>query len=365
MTFLTRLRRHVADASPTRRCAAGLRYGACALLIGAVAAAPAHADPLAFSADGVIEAVTTADGWVLRSEDGDVPLPFEKGADVHVQHVEATGSGWLLSATSRTDGGSRLVVVRRGPEGALAQPVPATSARVLLQPTVLADPATGEPHVIAWIEGRSPRESSVRAARWNGAGWDETVVLAPQGPGTQIALDAARLDDESVLAVWSAFDGEDDEVVWSVTRDGVSWSAPTAISKNAVPDVTPTVVAVDGGAVVAWSGFDGNDYRVWTSRFDGESWSEARRHGERGSVFPTFGPQKSAGPVLVYQQTAPAAWRVSRLDGDATEASTVSLESGKVRPVVLGVDDDGVTLRATSSDGAAKATARRVPWSKR
>ncbi|MEM8995390.1 MAG: hypothetical protein AAGF23_11425 [Acidobacteriota bacterium] len=363
MTSPTRSRRHLSPAPFARRCLAGLRYGACALVL----CAPASAEPLALSADGWIEAVPAADGWVLRSETGDAPLPFEKGADVHVQHVEATDSGWLLSATSRSESGSRLVVVRQGPQGMIALPVPTTSARVLLQPTVLTEPATGEPRVLAWIEGSSPRESSVRAARWNGAGWDETVVLAPRGPGTQIALDAARLDDGSVLAVWSAFDGEDDEVVWSWTRDGATWSPPAAISENAVPDVTPSVIAVDGGAVVAWSGFDGNDYRVWTSRFDGERWSEARRHGERGSVFPSFSPQKSAGPVLIYRQTAPAAWRVSRLDGDTLETSTVSLEVGTVRPVVLGADDAGLTLRADAAaeGAAAKADSRRVPWADR
>ncbi|MEO1369666.1 MAG: hypothetical protein AAFX50_21000 [Acidobacteriota bacterium] len=311
------------------------------------------------------EAVPAVDGWVLRSEAGDSPLPFESGADVHVQHVEATASGWLLSATSRSQSGSRLVVMRRGPDGVTALPVPKTSARVLLQPTVLTAPESGEPQVLAWIEGSSPRESSVRAARWNGAGWDATVVLAPRGPGTQIALDAARLDDGSVLAVWSAFDGEDDEVVWSLTRDGATWSPPAPISRNAVPDVTPSVTAVDGGAVVAWSGFDGNDYRVWTSRFDGERWNEARRHGERGSVFPSFAPRRSADPVLIYRQTAPSAWRVSRLDDDAVEAKTLSLEADTVRPVVLGADDDGVTLRATPADDAAKAAARRLPWSNR
>ncbi|MEM1177788.1 MAG: hypothetical protein AAGM22_05560 [Acidobacteriota bacterium] len=350
-------RRH---AATRRRPRTALRFAACTLIAGLAFGTPAAAESFAFTDGALIEAVAADGGWVVRSAGAETPLPFDGGADVHVQQLAATTSGWLLSATSLRDHRSRLVVMQRSGTGdAVALPVPQTSGRVLLQPTVLADADRRGPATLLWIEGDSARESSVRAAAWNGAGWDDTVVLSPRGAGTQIALDALRLADGGLLATWSAFDGDDDEVVWSHSKDGTTWSEPLPLSENNVPDVTPALALVDGGAVVAWSGYDGNDYRVWTARFDGERWSDARRHGERGSVFPSFADPAAERPLLIYKQTAPSAWRISRLDGEGAESRTLSLELSKQRPLVLGSDDEGVSLRGAAEKSAAT---RRVSW---
>ena len=57
---------------------------------------------------------------------------------------------------------------------------------------------------------------------------------------------------------------------WS---DGAWSPARPLAADNAVPDITPSVVAVAGGALAAWSRYDGHDYRVVLSRFDGREWS--------------------------------------------------------------------------------------------
>ncbi|HEX5760898.1 MAG TPA: hypothetical protein VF121_17045, partial [Thermoanaerobaculia bacterium] len=147
--------------------------------------------------------------------------------------------------------------------------------------------ADGELAGLAWLEGADGRSLAVRFARWDGERWARPRTVAAPGPGSQTALAAARLADASWLLAWSRFDGADDEVVWSRSAgpEGESWSAPRRIAQdNAVPDVTPALTAVaGGGAVAAWSRYDGEDYRVVTARFDGRGWSAPRAVGPAGS----------------------------------------------------------------------------------
>jgi hypothetical protein len=80
--------------------------------------------------------------------------------------------------------------------------------------------------------------------------------------------------------VWSAFDGNDDDLVWRQRRPDGNWSGGRVSPDNRVPDITPRLLVTREGAAVAWSRYDGNVYRVRTARFEqgewlGESWAAA------------------------------------------------------------------------------------------
>lgn len=178
-----------------------------------------------------------------------------------------------------------------------------------MQPSALAG-AHGLAALV-WIEGVDSRQGAIRFARWTGAGWSASEVVAPPGPGTQTALKAATLADGSFLAVWSAYDGEDDEIVWSRYDTG-RWSPPQPPTKNRVPDITPALRQAGDGALLAWSFYDGNDYRLRLAAWQDHGFRETLTLGGKGSTFPAFAD--TAAPLLIFRQALPAEWQVVELD---------------------------------------------------
>ena len=159
---------------------------------------------------------------------------------------------------------------------------------------------------LVWLEGTDRQSYAVRAATWNGRTWSAAETVAAAAPGSQLALSGATLADRSQLLVWSRFDGHDDEIVYS-RRTGGRWSAALPLAAdNAVPDITPAVVAVPGGALATWSRYDGHDYRVVISRFDGREWSAPAWAGPAGTTYPTL--LRAGRPNLAAQSTGAAAW---------------------------------------------------------
>lgn len=318
----------------------------------ALLAAAAGADALkARSADGDLVLVQAGDaGYVTRPDGLRVALPA--GANVH--SFAAAGERWYAAAVAR----GRLVVVQGAGEKAKELPAPAVRhAAVLGEPTLLVD--DGGLRGLAWIEGEAPRRQSVRAAEWSAGGWRPPVTVAPPGAGSQMALAAARLDDGAWLLAWAAFDGEDDEILWSRWHDGRA-SAPVRLAAdNPVPDITPRLHAVPGGALAAWSRYDGNDYRLQLARFDGTSWTEPETVGPAGSVYPTFEPGPD-GPVVLYLRAVPRAWVVAELDGHGAirrqaEARTLAAE----RPLVS-VTREAVTFEWLGAGGVEEATSAEL-----
>ncbi|MEM6792662.1 MAG: hypothetical protein AAF725_01685 [Acidobacteriota bacterium] len=356
-----------------------LAAGCAALLWAGPATASAEEAGLlrAHGESSALRVEKDAEGWRLitaRASQGSsfaadsLRLPLSAAA--RAERLSAHGESWLLTATT-SDGAAaapRLVILRGTADGTLEQlPSPTAASPVLLRPTVLAD-ERAEPVAALWIEGESFEGTAVRSSRWTGAGWTEAEILSPGGgPGSQLALDAERLDDGSLLAVWSAFDGEDDEILWSLLPAGISaqWTEPRPLSANAVPDVTPTVTAVEGGALVAWSGYRQGHYRIWQRRWSGSEWGEAQSMGGKGSVSPAYTFESLASPVLMFRQTVPSAWRVLQMNADGSTERSASLEpatNSRRPPNLEAVTDAGVVVAAPPAAAATKAEGTLVPW---
>ena len=242
-------------------------------------------------------------------------------------------------------------------------PAPRTAAAVVGGPVVVH--AAGALRGLAWLEGASEDRLAVRFAAWNGAGWSGGETVAAPGPGSQLALSAAVLDDGSTLLAWSRFDGQDDEIFWSLRRDG-AWSAPRRLeADDAVPDVTPSVAAAPGGAVAAWAAFDGTGYRVYAARFDGTAWSAPRAVGPAGSAFPSFESDPSAPlgvATLLFHTARPRGWTVIQLGSDLAplrRAHTATAAAVTARPRLVAADGAGPVLR-WAGDGETTAGARRA-----
>lgn len=213
--------------------------------------------------------------------------------------------------------------------------------------------AAGDLAGLAWLEGADRQTYAVRYAGWDGMSWSEPATVALAAPGSQLALAAATLGDGSRLLVWSRFDGHDDEIVASRYVDG-SWSAALAIAPdNTVPDVTPAVIAVPGGALATWSRYDGHDYRVVVSRFDGREWSPALWAGPAGSTAPflTLNATRSdasgkAPAWLTFSSARPRGWGVLELDpaGRVLRQGSV-VDTPSARPALAALPSGEVRLR--------------------
>jgi len=336
------------------------------LLFAALQATDARAETLrAQNLGGEILLVETAEGPVVER-------PVDEGAGAEgpaVRRVALPNAAftdlqargelwWAAGVEKRGDGALGLVLVAGRGERAENLAVPATPGPRVLDPVLLA--GESGPRTLAWLEGVAHDRLAVKASRLQDGTWSEPIDVSPPGPGSQLALTAAELEGGDWLLAWAAFDGRDDEILWSRLSGGV-WSEPAAAARgNSVPDITPALAAVPGGALLVWSRYDGNDYRLELARFDGEGFSRPRTIGPKSSLMPSF--QKKGGTaLLVYRTAVPErTWTVDELDprGKVLRRAS-STEPRPERPLVTAVDEKGIEL---AWPGLPAVKAARASW---
>ncbi len=325
-----------------------------ALSLAALAAAPAYADSarLMVRSPGTGPAVwLDADGWRLESGDRSAALALPAGAAPW--RAAALERGGVLNGTQSAGERRERFVLADAGGGAAALPAPPRPiARLRDQPVPLV--SGGELRGLVWLEGESRESYGLRVATWSGGAFGDPVEIAPPGPGSQLAPTVAALEDGRFLLVWAGFDGTDDEI-WASVGSAESWSRPVRIAPDdAVPGITPDIVAVPGGALVAWSQYDGSEYRVALARFDGVGFAPLEASGPRGSLFPTF---ESGGesPRLLWRDAAGDGWVLVELERGAALVERARLAGpGDERPGVETVDGRP-TLRFPS-------TSATRPW---
>ncbi len=271
------------------------------------------------------------------------------------ESATGTDASWIALGSRRT--GERQQLVLLAGQGATGTPrvLPAPPSGAPIQAHAIPLLAGRALEGLAWFEGTDQRSFAVKAARYRAGRWTSVRTISPPGPGSQLALTTARLSDGSYALAWSAFDGEDDEILWSRGRVGGGWTAPRpAAEGNRVPDITPALVATGSGVLLAWCRFDGNDYRVVTATLAGERldhWTAARAVGGPGSVFPTL--ERSEDAVRLLAKTAvPRGWLAIELDaqGRPMRRAAISTAGTPVadrtdRPRLLPTAAGAVTFR--------------------
>lgn len=277
-----------------------------------------------------------------------------------ISSFAALDGGWILAGSFRDVSGRQRVFLLRGDDKRsrpLAEP-PGQEGRRRADPQLLID--NGRLAGLAWLEGDGERDHSVRSIVWKGGSWGTPERVSYPGPGTQIALTGAVLSDGSWLLAWSAFDGQDDEIVWSL-RAGNAWLPVRRLSPgNAVPDITPAVTATAGnGALIAWSRYDGKGYQLRTARFDRGEWQGERPAGPSGSLYPVF-LGESGKTRLLYMDAWPRAWSLLDLDADGRVRAKATVPSSDDRPVVTFQKNGEVRMRWTSRKEEVKAAWEKV-----
>lgn len=344
--------------------------------------APASADPLsARQRGGSLLLETRADGARLTFPGGEaVELPLPEGAAL-TRLASLAGESWVAAGSApvlgplKNEGATDLLLLTGDGGGVRRLPAPpAREGHLRALPVVLEE--DGRLVGLAWLEGSDSGSFGVRAAAWNGRAWSRPEVVAPPGPGSQLALTGQVLADGTWLLAWSAFDGADDEIVSARRRSG-AWERPSRVAPdNDTPDVTPALLATaDGGALLAWSRRVDLDYYLYLARLEKDSWTEARRIGGKGTLFPAFSalalPAASDAIDLLYvdagdrlavpaerreaQGDTASSWKVARLDAAGTVRETRrSTRAGLAgRPALLHGADGALTLRWSAPAGLA------------
>lgn len=300
------------------------------------------------------------DGARLELASGErISLPVPRGAEIGTARA-LDEEGWIAAGVRPDAAGRSEIFLLIGDESAVTElPPPAGRGSALRrQPLPLVE--DGSLAGLLWLEGDNRTSLGVRFAEWTGAGWSAPQTVAAPGPGSQLALTAARLADGTWLAAWSAFDGTDDEIVWSRRGRNGAWSpARRAAAGNEVPDVTPALTATRDGALLAWSRFEGGEYRIVVSRFRQGAWSKPELAGPPGSLFPSFEPAPGGRVWMLYRNAVPRGWTVAELDRNGRPVRHAAVESPTAaaeRPVVR-AGSGGLVL-----EWPGRTERRAAPW---
>jgi hypothetical protein len=295
------------------------------------------------------------EGYALL-ENGREPVSLASQRRVVFEAAAALETGWLLAGFRAVENGpgSELVLLRGNEQGVKELPVPPSGSATAVAPQPLIE--SGRLVGLTWLEGSDTTNLGVRAAAWNGDGFSAAEWVSPPLDGSQLALSGTVLTDASWLLVWSAFDGSDDEILWS-RRDGASWTAPARVHPdNQVPDITPAVAATARGAVAAWSRYDGGSYRGRVMRFDASAgWRDEERLGGTGSVFPFFAVDDWAnGPLLVFREGVEGRWDLIELGGRGEVRSRTQWTGDPKRRPVVQVGAGGAARLEWIAGGSAE-----------
>ena len=246
---------------------------------------------------------------------------------------------WAVAGVARGADGTRFLLYAGRGGGVTALPAPerARPENRLVSARWLASVGPEPLHGLAWLEASRPRGQEVWLAPWRDGGFEPSVRLVADGPGSQTALDAAVLADGSWLLVWCAFDGEDDELVWRQRQANGNWVGGRVSPDNGVPDITPRLLVTRDGAAVAWSRYDGRVYRVRTARFEEGRWSDEDWAGPPDSLYPEW---TGDNETLLYLEGATRTWTA------AGPASTLRFEAATPATPVLDRDSTSGLLRA-------------------
>ncbi len=272
------------------------------------------------------------ESYLLAVGSREQQLTLPAGAELVA--VTESAAGWLVAGT-RPHGEELELLFLVGDSQTVREIAPPSGRTAALRERPVIFVAAGEPIGVAWLEGENRRSYAVRFASLHNGAFDEPLTIAPQGPGSQLALSGARLDDGRLLLVWAGYDGDDDEIWASVRGVEGDWSSAVRIAPdNHVPDITPALVVTREGALVAWSRLVDGDYRVVLTRLVGSSFQPARVAGPEGSLYPSFEHGLDA-PVLLFRDARQRGWAVAEIEVDGSLRRPARIDAAESeRPLV-------------------------------
>ncbi len=165
-------------------------------------------------------------------------------------------------------------------------------------------------------------------ASWirRGAGWQEVMVRRiggdqasiVNGPDLPYAVGPKLLvsGDGSVWLFWTGRGaGREHDRIFSSALTGGRWTAPRPLpSDTRYPQTSPSAcLDAAGRPRVFWSGYDGEDYEIFSSAWTGSSWADPERITDNADADLSPAAAFGAGGVttVVWSKTSPAGHAVA------------------------------------------------------
>lgn len=310
----------------------------------------------------ILQPVLSRSNLVLESGRGQARIQRQGAATQRVNlrsneiltTVAETRGGWTVAGVREEKAKSRLILLERSPQGTRRVAPPALQRHPLQVRPALAV-RDDELRGMAWLEGPDLTSLGVRTAARVGGEWQEVTVVGPPARGSQTGLVMAIMTSGDWLLAWSAFDGKDDEILWSLGLEE-RWSAPRRLTRNnSAPDIMPALVSTPDGALLTWSRRIEGEYHLMMSRFRAGSWSAPEVVGPAGSLEPGFAV-RDGQIFLLYKHAWPQGWAVSELSNQGHARRLAVVTGGAVaRPVLTRSSSEDVELRWADNRNRAAA----------
>jgi hypothetical protein len=239
----------------------------------------------------------------------------DAGQDAYGVQVEEDSSGNSLMVWARFDGTNfRIQAKLRAPDGTSGPTATVSqSGRDALDPQVAFDPNGNAIAVWTQYDGSSGRVHAAFRPAGGSFGGDQTISSGGQTAiAPQISIDSTG----KAIAVWYRFDGTTDRVQAAVRPANGSFGAAQNLSMPGVEAYEPMVAAgpnADTNGVAAWTGSDGTNLRVQSSRRrDVVGYPRPAGAGPlRASLVPAYNPcapgsaNRTHGPPLAHPSCNP------------------------------------------------------------
>jgi lysophospholipase L1-like esterase len=158
----------------------------------------------------------------------------------------------------------------------------------------------------------------------------------------------------------------------SLERNG--WSPESEVLREScVPMVSPDVARSGQGSIwLAWSGYDGQDYEIYLSRWSGKGWSAAIQltRNEENDLFPALGIGQNDLPVVTWMRPSIEGNRVlaARCDGSSfgRETPVSPPVRGLILPRIASIEGETVIIwKSAAGLETGKVTSEPVALLKR
>jgi hypothetical protein len=162
--------------------------------------------------------------------------------------------------------------------------------------------------VVVWCQSNDTCEN-VWANRYSSGSWGTGQLIETQDEANARFPEVAVDSSGNAIAVWSLYDGIDDEVWANRYVAGQGWGTAQHIETSGSRDIGLPQVSVDslGNAVVVWHQNDGAHYNIWSNRYAvGSGWGTPELIETNNMVdaaFPDVSVDYSGNAVAVWFQS--------------------------------------------------------------
>lgn len=225
------------------------------------------------------------DLFVLDPADGRIETrELALGSVTGLPKLKKDSRGRLWAAWTEEDGSRRRFAL-----GLVEQEIrPFVRIEISLHPSLPWDCGfdAADTAWLIWVEEEAGRQSVCAANTATGRTW--TISSATEEANSLSIIGDAM---GGLWAFWTAVT-PDREQVFSSRFDGSSWSREQRMTPGSkTPNITPRAAAGSDGRIwLVWSGYDGRGYRILVSNWVGGKWTPARAvtsEPEAVDVFPS------------------------------------------------------------------------------